>query len=353
MKIAIASLMAISAACLSVPSLTGGSASQEAQQGPDDANKIYDMIKQSRADLREMRVAAGLHAHPAGPHIDPEGHHANDTPEQQARERGEKSGHEDGGGEGSREGRGERGHEGSREGRGERGHEGGREGRGERGHEGGREGRGEGGERREGRREGGEGHEGREKGEHEGREGRGEGDDGNREGKTRMRKNQKHDHVYRNGAQLTLEYNPATQAFVGHVKNTTKLWLPQVRVEIHLSNGRELGPTKRINLAPGKTMAVELSALDQKFTAWVTHPEAGTEEGHEEGGEGSEGHAAREKGEHGAGGGDEGSGEHGGEGGEGEKGAERPASAFRPVENQLLLLRGEMRAFKADLKGKK
>jgi hypothetical protein len=165
-----------------------------------------------------------------------------------------------------------------------------------------------------------------------------------------MRKNQKHNHVYRNGAQLTLEYNTATQAFVGHVKNTTKQWLPQVRVEIHLSNGRELGPTKRINLAPGKTIPVELSALDQKFTAWVTHPEAGTEEGHGPGSEESEGHAAREKGEHGAGGGDEGSGEHGREG---EKGGERPASAFRPVENQLLLLRGEMRAFKADLKAKK
>lgn len=47
-----------------------------------------------------------------------------------------------------------------------------------------------------------------------------------------------------------------------------------------------------------------------------------------------EGHAAREKREHGEGGG------------------ERSATAFRPVENQLMLLRGEMRAFKADLKSK-
>jgi len=372
MKTAIASLGALTAACFGLPSLM-----QDPQMGPQptevraDAHNLYLITKQARADLREMRIAAGLHAHPAGPHIDPEGHHANDTPEQQARERGEKEGHEDGGGEGGHEGRREGGrergheggreggHEGGREGRGERGHEGGREGRGERGHEGGREGRGEHGGR-EGRGEGGEGHEGRERGEHGGREGR------NREGKTQIRKNQKHDHRYRNGAHLTLQYNPATQAFVGHVKNTTKKVLKQVRVEIHLSNGRELGPTMRVDLKPGATVPVELSALDQEFKVWVTHPEAGTEAGHGPGGEESEGHAEREKGEHAAGMGDgrrEGGGEHGGEGrgeGRGEHGGEgrgegdkRAGASFRPLENQLLLLRGEMRAFKADLAAKK
>ena len=307
MRIVIASLVALTAAGISVPAFTqgdGANQQQDKQQGAkNDPDKLYALVKQARSELREMRIKAGLHAHPVGPHIDPEGHHAEDSAAQRARERGEKAGHEDGG----REGRGERGHEGRREGRGEHGRQG-REGRGEH--------RGEGGE----------------------------------EGKNRIAKSAKHNKVYRNGARLTLEYNQATQAFVGHLQNTTKKSLSQVRVEIHLSNGLELGPTKRIDLEPGTTIPVELSALDQQFTHWVTHPEAGVEEGHGPGGEEGEGHAARERGEHGAGRGDERRGEHGGEAGK--KESNRPGAAFRPVYNQLQLLRGEMRAFKADLAAK-
>ena len=66
---------------------------------------------------------------------------------------------------------------------------------------------------------------------------------------------------------------------------------------------------------------VALSAIGYEFTAWVTHPEAGIEEGH---------------------------GSEGGEGGEG--GGNRPqAGNLRPLYNQLQLLRGEIKALTATL----
>jgi hypothetical protein len=79
-----------------------------------------------------------------------------------------------------------------------------------------------------------------------------------------------------------------------------------VRVEVHLSNGTELGPTTPVDLAPGERTAVELQATTAAFTGWTGHPESGP--GHGAGGEGG--------GEHGGAGG-EGGGEHGGAGGEG------------------------------------
>jgi hypothetical protein len=289
------------------------------EEGPaaaqTDAGKLYAMVKQARADLRDMRKQAGLHIHAAGPHIDPEGHHAGESEADRKRERGEREGHEDGRHE-HREGveRSERSEGGHREG-GEKGHR--------------------------------------------------------EESTNRFSKLQKHDVKYRNGARLVLQYNPTTQAFVGRVQNTTNRTLPQVRVEIHLSNGVELGPTKRIDLKAGKSIPIELSALDQKFTHWVTHPEAGNEEAHGPGEEENEGHSGREaRGEHsrreGGGSverrehGDRERGERRGEGGErghgegNESAGNRPgAASLRPVYNQLQLLRGEMRAFNADLKSKK
>ncbi|MDE2904393.1 MAG: hypothetical protein OXP73_15350, partial [Chloroflexota bacterium] len=47
----------------------------------------------------------------------------------------------------------------------------------------------------------------------------------------------------RSGARLILNYNAAQQAFTGTVQNTTSNVLGQVRIEVHLSNGVELGPT--------------------------------------------------------------------------------------------------------------
>ena len=103
----------------------------------------------------------------------------------------------------------------------------------------------------------------------------------------------------RNGAHLILSYDAATNSFKGTVRNTTDAILPQVRVEVHLSNGVELGPTTPVDLAPGAQIPVELVAEGPPFDKWTAHPEVGGSGEHGEGG-----------GEHG-----EGGGEHGGEGG--------------------------------------
>ena len=91
----------------------------------------------------------------------------------------------------------------------------------------------------------------------------------------------------RGGARLVLRYDRVAQAFIGTVENTTDATLPQVRVEVHLSNGVELGPTPPQDLAPG-----------EQFTGWTPHAEVGPQSG-AHGGEGSGGEGG---GEHGAGG---------------------------------------------------
>ncbi len=161
----------------------------------------------------------------------------------------------------------------------------------------------------------GESHRGGEAGESRGHAESEEGEESGR----RLTKSETWDEA-RRGAHLTLAFDGASRAFTGSVKNTTAEALPQVRVEVHLSDGVELGPTPRKDLAPGESMAVELSASGQEFEWWTTHPESGNEEGHgpghEEGGEG--------RGEHGERG--EGRGEHGGRregGGEHREGGER------------------------------
>ena len=106
--------------------------------------------------------------------------------------------------------------------------------------------------------------------------------------------------MVRSGARLIMNYDAASNSFNGTVENTTNGILTRVRIEIHLSNGTELGPTTPIDMAPGQTVAVELPSTAAPFTGWVAHAEVG-------GGEGG--------GEHGAAGsGGEGSGEHGGGG---------------------------------------
>ena len=210
---------------------------QQPAQESADADNLYDLVKQARADLREMRVRAGLSAYASSPQAN----------------------------------------------------------------------------RRESR-QGGEG--------------------------TYLPKMTKQDKLFANGARLVIEFDPATQVFAGSVTNSTARALPQVRVEVHLDNGTELGPTRRIDVGPGETVPVELGAFGNEFNAWVSHPEAGVEEGHgegaEEGGEGAGEHGGRE--------GREGRGEHG----RGETARPRGA-AYRPVYNQLQILRGEMHAFRVDL----
>ena len=96
---------------------------------------------------------------------------------------------------------------------------------------------------------------------------------------------------------------------MGTVASTTKKTLSKVRVEVHLSNGVELGPTTPKDLEPNEKMDVMLAASGQKFKTWGAHPEAG---GSGSGGHGEGEHAS--DGEHGSGG--ESKGEHGKRGGE-------------------------------------
>ena len=118
----------------------------------------------------------------------------------------------------------------------------------------------------------------------------------------------------RGGARLILNFDAAGNAFTGTVENTTGNALSNVRIEVHLSNGTELGPTTPVDLAPGQVINVNLPSTAASFTGWVAHAEVGGGEGSGSGGEhggsqsGGEG-GGEGGGEHGGGG--EGSGEHG------------------------------------------
>ena len=108
----------------------------------------------------------------------------------------------------------------------------------------------------------------------------------------------------RSGARLILKYDAPSNSFEGTVENTTNGVLGRVRIEVHLSNGAELGPTTPTDMAPGEVATVNLPATQASFTGWTAHAETGTGE---EGSESGEEH--RDGGEHG--GGRESGGEHG------------------------------------------
>ena len=103
----------------------------------------------------------------------------------------------------------------------------------------------------------------------------------------------------RGGARLILNYDAASNSFQGTVVNTTGGVLTNVRIEVHLSNGTELGPTTPVDMAPGQVMAVNLPATQASFTGWIAHAEVGG--GREGGGEHGSGGASG-GGEHGSGG---------------------------------------------------
>ena len=121
--------------------------------------------------------------------------------------------------------------------------------------------------------ESGEGGDDSEGGEHSSESESGE-DDGEEESGTQFALNETYDKV-RAGARLILRYDSTANAFVGTVENTTETTLARVRVEVHLSNGIELGPTTPVNLAPGQISDITLPASSQPFTSWSAHPEVG------------------------------------------------------------------------------
>ena len=111
----------------------------------------------------------------------------------------------------------------------------------------------------------------------------------------------------RSGARLILKFDASSNSFKGTVENTTNGVLYRVRIEAHLSNGWELGPTTPTDMAPGEVVAINLPATQASFTTWTAHAEVGSaEERSESGGE------QRNGGEHGSG--EESGGEHDGEG---------------------------------------
>ena len=79
----------------------------------------------------------------------------------------------------------------------------------------------------------------------------------------------------RSGVDLVLRYDQPSETFTGMLTNTTGAPVADVRVEIHLSNGVELGPTPRIMIGAGETSPVELDAGGQSFTSFSVHIEIG------------------------------------------------------------------------------
>jgi len=119
-------------------------------------------------------------------------------------------------------------------------------------------------------------HAGERRGEHAGEE-RGEHAEEGEEAGPRISIDGTHDEV-RKGVRLILSYDNESSSFIGTVENVTEKTISRVRVEVHLSNGKELGPTKPIDLAPGKKVDVKLSAEGQSFEWWKAHAEAGASE---------------------------------------------------------------------------
>ena len=107
----------------------------------------------------------------------------------------------------------------------------------------------------------------------------------------------------RSGARLVLYYDAPSNSFKGTVENTTNEVLGRVRIEVHLSNGAELGPTTPTDMAPGEVVAINLPATPASFTGWTAHAEVGAGgEGSESGGEHQDGGGRESGGEHGSGG---------------------------------------------------
>jgi len=125
--------------------------------------------------------------------------------------------------------------------------------------------------------EGQEEHEGEgEVGEHEGEGGEhAEGGEGEgEEAGPRISIDGTHDEV-RKGSRLILSFDKESSSFIGTVENVIEKTLTRVRIEVHLSNGTELGPTEPIDLEPGKKVEVKLSAEGQSFEWWKAHAEVG------------------------------------------------------------------------------
>lgn len=109
----------------------------------------------------------------------------------------------------------------------------------------------------------------------------------------------------RKGVRLILSYDKASSSFIVTVENVSSEKVHAVRVEVHLSNAVELGPTTPEDLAPGGKSNIKLSATGQSFTWWKAHAEtsgpggqAGEEHGHDNDSEHGHEHGGEGQGEH-------------------------------------------------------
>ncbi|MCY3590321.1 MAG: hypothetical protein OXH32_01625 [Acidobacteria bacterium] len=83
-------------------------------------------------------------------------------------------------------------------------------------------------------------------------------------------------HESRQGVDLVMSHYGPGDRFEGTVMNTTGGPISNVRVEIHLSNGAELGPTPNVTLNAGEMQEVLLDAAGENFAWWSVHVEIGS-----------------------------------------------------------------------------
>lgn len=98
----------------------------------------------------------------------------------------------------------------------------------------------------------------------------GEGEEG-----TRYEPDETCDKIFENGVHLIMYYDAQNTSFIGTIENTLQETLENVRVEVHLSTGEELGPTTPIDLSPGEITDVILETTSTNFEWWSVHPEVG------------------------------------------------------------------------------
>ncbi len=114
-------------------------------------------------------------------------------------------------------------------------------------------------------------------GEHDGEEGEEHGEEGEESGDYIARTARWSE--TRGDAWLQLSFNSASNAFAGRVSNTGNEPLCDVRIEVHLSTGTELGPTERTGVPYGGSINVTLPSGGEEFTTWTAHHEMSPCEG--------------------------------------------------------------------------
>ncbi len=83
-------------------------------------------------------------------------------------------------------------------------------------------------------------------------------------------------HESRQGIDLVMSHYGPGGRFEGTVMNTTSRPISNIRVEIHLSNGTELGPAPNVTLNAGEMQGVVLDAAGENFAWWSVHVEIGS-----------------------------------------------------------------------------